>query len=328
MSSDVTAVVLSIGEHTTKRAIDSLRRQTCRPAEIIKVENVVPFSRALNHGASQVKTPFFVQVDSDMILDKNCLEDLRRCMTEDVGVAVGTLRDPLMGRQAGVKIFRTWCFDTFRFNDSMSPDTEFCHQIGQAGWSVKYVLNQQHRDPQLWPAFGDHRPDYTPLYTYWRFRLLGTRYRYRPDLAAFKWRYEQLGKSRHRFATLARICFLHGLFFDAKNDMLRPFMPNACSKSLFEFMEGTGVDQSDHDIESFLAAEPKQVFEAFFRLGVALKRRECYRGFQRCLSALNGCDGHSVWLARAALCHGIFPRDRDGTDAGREFEALRSFFLS
>ena len=96
--SDITAVVLSIGEETTARAIDSVRRQGLPAKEIVTVQNVSPFYKALNTGASKVNTEFFVQVDSDMILDENCLEDLRACMTGDVGLVLGGLRDPLMGR--------------------------------------------------------------------------------------------------------------------------------------------------------------------------------------------------------------------------------------
>src|SRR5712672_71664 len=75
---DVTAVVLSIGEATTDEAVASLRRQTLQPRDTIIVRDVVPFHNALNIGASQVKTPFFVQVDADMILDRECIATLRR----------------------------------------------------------------------------------------------------------------------------------------------------------------------------------------------------------------------------------------------------------
>ena len=122
---DITAIVLSIGEETTKRAIDSVKKQTLLPKEIVIVENVSPFNKALNKGASNVETEFFIQVDSDMILDENCFQDLRSCMTDDVGVAIGQLRDPLMGMESGVKIFRKICFDKVQFKDSVATDNFF-----------------------------------------------------------------------------------------------------------------------------------------------------------------------------------------------------------
>src|ERR1043166_2461548 len=109
--SDITAVILSIGEDTTQRAIESVRRQALPVKEIITIRNVVPFYKAFNLGVSKVKTEFFIQVDSDMILDENCVEDLRACMTADVGLVLGSLRDPLMTRIGWVKLFRTKLFE-------------------------------------------------------------------------------------------------------------------------------------------------------------------------------------------------------------------------
>jgi hypothetical protein len=93
--SDITAIVLTIGEETTDCAIDSLKRQTVLPEEIIVIRNVTPFHKALNLGVSKVRAEFFIQVDADMILDENCLEDLRERMTENVGIAMGQLRDSI-----------------------------------------------------------------------------------------------------------------------------------------------------------------------------------------------------------------------------------------
>ena len=61
--SDVTALVLSIGEDYTNRAMASVQRQTLRAAETIVVRGISPFYRALNDGAVRVRTPFFIQVD-------------------------------------------------------------------------------------------------------------------------------------------------------------------------------------------------------------------------------------------------------------------------
>ena len=61
--SDVSAVVLTIGEPTTQEVMDSIGRQSLRPCETIVDRNVSPFHKAINTGVAQVKTPFFVQVD-------------------------------------------------------------------------------------------------------------------------------------------------------------------------------------------------------------------------------------------------------------------------
>src|SRR5688500_11923456 len=103
--SDVTALVLSIGEDTTERAIASVQRQTLAVAETIIVRGISPFHRAFNHGARRIRTPFFMQVDADMILDETCVADLRRAMVDGVGMVVGHLCDPMLGRIVGIKLF-------------------------------------------------------------------------------------------------------------------------------------------------------------------------------------------------------------------------------
>ncbi|HEY3257981.1 MAG TPA: hypothetical protein VGJ64_03935, partial [Gemmatimonadaceae bacterium] len=128
--SDVSALVLTIGESFTERAVASLAKQTLPPAEIIVVENISPFSSAMNAGIPRVKTPFFVQVDADMILDPGCFEALRAATDDRTGMTVGELRDPLMGQVVGVKLFRTECFEWAAFRDSITPDTDYIAEIG------------------------------------------------------------------------------------------------------------------------------------------------------------------------------------------------------
>ena len=73
---DVTALLLTVGEPYAERALASIQRQTMPAAAVIAVRDVIPFHRALNQGAAQICTPFFVQVDADMILDVSCFADL------------------------------------------------------------------------------------------------------------------------------------------------------------------------------------------------------------------------------------------------------------
>ena len=79
---EVTGLVLTIGEETTERAISSLKQQTIPPQDIIVIENVSPFHRAINVGWTRVKTPFFIQCDADMVLDPDCLETMLPSMTD------------------------------------------------------------------------------------------------------------------------------------------------------------------------------------------------------------------------------------------------------
>jgi hypothetical protein len=73
-----------------------------------------------------------VQVDADMVLDPDCFERLRQAMDDDVGMAVGALRDPLLGPIAGVKIRLgdtpgAWGAAAFRSASPAGSATTRCH---------------------------------------------------------------------------------------------------------------------------------------------------------------------------------------------------------
>ena len=72
----VSVVLLTTGEDSTQDALESVHKQTVIPDDIIIVRNKSPFHKAINYGASKVKTKYFIQVDADMILDDNCIESL------------------------------------------------------------------------------------------------------------------------------------------------------------------------------------------------------------------------------------------------------------
>lgn len=121
--SDVTAVLFTIGEPYAARAVDSVRRQTQPAADLVVVgASESPFHRAFNAAAAQVRTQFFLQVDADLVLDADCIAGLRACMSDELGVVTGRLRDPLLGRIGAVRLFRTTCFERLAFPDTISPD--------------------------------------------------------------------------------------------------------------------------------------------------------------------------------------------------------------
>jgi len=213
--SDVTALVLSLGEPYTDRALASVRHQTVAVAETILVRDVAPFHAAFNHGVAQVRTPFLIQVDADMILDATCIASLRAVMTPAVGIVVGFLRDPLLGRIVGVKLCRTECFRETPFPESVSPDTDAVETLGARGWAAARALCWDSRH-----TFGRHEPDYTPSYTYAKFLVTGVRHHHRRNGEATRAFFRQLGRSTHPLAPLATAALAHGLFVEASGDLL------------------------------------------------------------------------------------------------------------
>ena len=330
---DITAIVLTIGEETTARAIDSLRQQTVLPEEIIIIRNVTPFHKALNLGVSKVKTEFLIQVDADMVLDEDCLENLRECMTENVGIAMGQLRDTLMGIESGIKMFRKKCFEKVQFKDSISPDTDFYREIEKCGWSIRYVLNSRHngRLKELWHTFGEHSPTYTPLFTYQRYHLLGRRYRYRRDLDTLKRRFRNLQSSDHSVALIAQIAMSHGIFSQDEIDLLMPSL--YMNNEDFSFLERFLMSQNSHDIEepnilSLLTSKPETIYGNSYELGTDLRRNNSSSALKYCIDILSRSQDNFAWIAKVGLCHGIFSETHKEEKVQKEFEMLKELFRS
>jgi len=324
--SDISAVVLSMGETTTQRTLDSLKTQSSLPEEVILVKHVTPFHRALNMGASKVKTEFFVQVDSDMIPDPNCFESLRECMTEDVGIAVGHLRDPLVGRTVGIKMFRKRCFEKVKFPDTISPDTDFRDRILRGGWKCVYVLGFNEGSPNLWHTFGEHQPNYTANYTYSKYLLEGKRYVYRNDSGGFRAHFRKLHKSTHSAALLAEVAMAHGIFLGSENDLLRPYGKQEEVEFLQVFLAGEGGGEADEfDLAGIVQFNPDVQFRDFYRLGIRLRAGNSPQGFKGCIDKLKQAPEKMAWVAIVALCHGLLSEKYEEGKFRDDYAMFRNF---
>jgi glycosyltransferase involved in cell wall biosynthesis len=326
--SDISAIILTIGEETTKRAIDSVKKQTLLPKEIIIIENEAPFHEAMNLGVSKVKTEFFIQVDADMILDENCLEDLRRGMTEKVGIAMGQLRDPLMGLESGIKMFTKECFDETEFKNSISPDTDFYDDIEKNGWGIRHVLNLKYKgeSKDLWPAFGDHMPHYTPVYTFRRYHLLGRRYRYRRDLYTFKRRFRNLQNSNHSVSIIAQVAMAHGLFLEDEIDLLMPslYKRNEDFKFLEKFLRSENrYHINESNLLSIVTLKPEAIYRNFYKLGIDLRKSDSPSALKYCMQLMDIDRTCFSWIAKVGLCHGIFSGIYIDEKANKDYEIVK-----
>jgi hypothetical protein len=306
-TSDVTAVVLSIGESYTDRALASVRRQTLPAADTILVRNVSPFHCALNTGAAQVQTPFFIQVDADMVLDDTCFEELRTLMCNGVGIVSGFLRDPILGRTHGIRVYRTECFERVRIRDSISPDMDFGLDIAHLGWVRVYALKYRGEWTQHCHTFGDHRPDYTPHYTFCKFLLEGVRSRYRRREGRVHRIFHQLRKSDHRVATLALIAAAHGLFQREQRDLLVPYERTPAFEWLDAFLAAAdgGPNAADAEADG-TTTDSHEHFKRAYARGVTYHRRGASVAFLGELHGLKQRSDLAAWLALVGLCHGLF----------------------
>jgi hypothetical protein len=284
--------VLTLGEATTSRALESVRAQTQPVDELVVIDGVTPFHRALNSGAAGVGTPFFVQVDADMVLDPDCFETLRRVMSPGVGIAVGALRDPLGGRIAGVKMFRRECFRDGGLRDRPAPEVDFYTGLARAGWLTRYVVERA--------TLGAHEPACDPDYVFGTYYMLGARYAHRGDVRGLQWRLGQLRRSSHPLAPAARIAIGHGTTGRLTCDAPKPRPPAAAAKLLRELAHGPEAAVSEAELRDLLSLRPPRLVHGFREHGAAL-RADRLRGSLRVLGEIHS---RSSLLAEVALGHG------------------------
>ena len=309
---DVTAVVLSTGERTTQDAIDSVNQQSLPVHEVIVVRDLAPFHRALNAGACQVKTPFFVQVDADMLLDRHCVAALRKSMRPRVGIVVGRLRDALTGQAVGVKLFRTQCFSDTSFENTLSSDTDFVDDIARAGWSTIYIGQLGNS----WATFGEHRPDYTPAYTYRKHLLQGARYGYLQKPEGLRWHFRVLETSPHPSALVAQTALAQGLFLGETRDLLGIATYDEEFARIGDFISSNQNGSAPGDLGLRPDVPMEALFGAYYRLGSALIAAGASLTFKHHMRTLNNAaNNQAALLCKIGLCRGLSARNEDTIDA-------------
>jgi hypothetical protein len=302
--SDVTAVVLTLGEETTESALASVHRQSAPPADVVVLEGVKPIYEAVNVAASRASaTPFFVQVDADMILDSDCFAALRAAVRPEVGIVTGALRDPLAGTINGVKLFRRECFEATRCKNVPAWESDFYMELVEHGWVTVNVLAQPERFERVGHTFGEHRPEYTPAYTYSTYYLLGRKYSLRVNGAArIRWRLDRLRACPDPVALIARAAFGHGIFSGLAHDMEKRAL--VADDELLE-----GIVQANGAVRplppELIDGAPERVSDAFYALGRALRIEHGYATLRSWMQALASAPPDVSWVAEASLHHGF-----------------------
>lgn len=318
--SQVSAVVLSVGEPFVSRAMDSLARQTVPLHEVILIEHVSPFSKALNQGARSVATPYFVQVDADMILDEDCMARLLEMMDSGTGLVVGELRDAICGQRAGVKLYRTECFQHATLPDSVSPDTDHVEQLRQHGYRTAYLRANAGTDSPP-PTVGEHRPDYSPSYTFAKMILEGARYRYRGSRTGLLSHMQALERGGHPMAVLAQVALSHGLFSSLIGDQLVARIRDKRGDALARWLDGDRQDAATVDRLFPLARyrRLRDVYRRFVAAGRTLGRGEAGATVRETIEQLDCADEHwRAFVAKVALGHGVLSATATWTPAHDE----------
>jgi hypothetical protein len=323
VSADVTAVVLSIGEPFVGRALASLEHQTEPPAAVVRIDGVTPFHRAFNAGMAKVRTDHFVHVDADMVLDPTALADLRACMAPGIGVVVGGLRDPLRGSIVGVKLYRTESTAGVSCPDSITPAVDFVTAIRDHGWLTAHAITARPGPRALWHTFGEHQPDYSPPYTFAKFRILGARYRHWRTGASLRRMFGILRESRHPGARFAQAGTATGLYWAESRDALRPTAPSDAF-ALFERLLTAPPGPAPDALGTALT--PRAAFVEHYRLGCTMRSDGEDGRLRSHFEALAAQPTTAAWTGLIGLCRGIGAPDFAPETAAADYDVLAALF--
>ena len=109
LSAAVTVFVTTVGAPTFSDCVARLEAQDVTVSFGL-IDHVAPLTAALQEMADRCATPYYVQVDEDMLLDSDAIRrlyDLIRREWHDVAIVVGMLDDDHLGRPIeGIKINR------------------------------------------------------------------------------------------------------------------------------------------------------------------------------------------------------------------------------
>ena len=213
MGSNISAVVLTIGEATFSECIERLKNQTLPLDEIIVIENNYVLHEAYNEGVQRVKTDYFLQCDADMLTDPDCVEVLMGAFNDDIGVSIGYLKDELLGEVQAIKLFRTSCNRGRPFAEGVTTDTDAISEMRTQGYKVAFAKREGSKHGHSDDVLAEHCPDYNnQTYTFGRFMRLGAQIRQRYCYDEYHSCLQSLKESHHPMADVALAAFCHGFF--------------------------------------------------------------------------------------------------------------------
>lgn len=176
---EITAFVVTSGEPSTAECIRRLEAQTVR-VRVETIDRVTPMWRAFAAMHERVKTPFYVQVDADMMLQPDALERLHAGIVEageDCGQFCGWLWGDAEDRPIqGCKIYRTSIATRFPYADGISCEWPQFRAMEAAGYRLVLAETPEGRAG----CVGEHFSLQTPEMAFKRWRRLLEKWRVAP----------------------------------------------------------------------------------------------------------------------------------------------------
>ena len=230
MLEDTTVFVTTIGDSVNfADCLAHLEAQTVR-CRLEVIDRVRPMSAAFTQMHKRCRTPYYVQVDEDMLLHPDALERLHEHISRaDAGVPLvcAPLWDCDMPRPvAGVKIYRHAIVRLFPYRDTLSCETNQLKRMANAGYHAT-VLSNDEADAV---CLGQHGKHYTPQTIFRRWQRLFHKHNAEGDRRWLEpWprrlldRYMETKEELHLYAALGAIAGIGGRAErDGESDWMEP----------------------------------------------------------------------------------------------------------
>lgn len=161
-----TVYVLTVDDPAFRACMDALDKQDAPGFERDLIRNISPFNAAAQEMIRRCRTPYFIQVDEDMILYPEAVSRMEQAMTQapaEVGMLCFHLYDEDRERPIqGIKIYRTELMRRVSFQDLKASEMNLLDQMGEQG--IRWVLH-----PDI---LGRHGTTYTPESIYRRYKTM------------------------------------------------------------------------------------------------------------------------------------------------------------
>lgn len=174
LSAEVTVFVSTVGAPSFADCMAHLERQDCR-FRLRVIDHVAPMSAAFQRMLDECETPFYVQVDEDMLLYPRAVRSLRDwlCGSQpDVAMVTAWLWDAHLGRGIiGVKIFRHDTVRRYPLANVQSCEIDQLQRLGRDGYRYLRPPDAQPTETGQW-TLGLHGTHYSPRSIFERYATL------------------------------------------------------------------------------------------------------------------------------------------------------------
>jgi hypothetical protein len=228
LSELVTVFVISSGEPDHKACLAALAEQNST-FQLEEVKDVAPMDRAFQTMLDKCETPYYIQVDADMVLRRGAVLTMARDMqwiarrTPNAAMICYPLLDPHLGHLIiGVKIYRHDIMVQYPYTASYSCEVGQLDQLKEDGfqWLTRWPnvgagkFNDGLHMVDTEVVMGQHSPTWTAERIFTRYkRLLQKWHRYKYIwLRELPWklmaRYQESGEALDRWAALGAMAGL------------------------------------------------------------------------------------------------------------------------